>query len=165
MTQRQGIFVTGHEASLILADPCNTLQRIIARGAWKAVYETNNERLTANGQEVFVRPPDYVYVIKYDFVWGSHVEPCVRLFRNKVYKSRYWFLAMVNPQEFVEEYPTKVFQVDTPKFEQGRLVFYVYNMIGTEVARFVFGRHQRVTGSVLMSKIIEELSIAPRVKV
>ena len=161
-----GYYCAESIASDIIADPC-TLQVKLSRGnlSVSKVYVTNASRLDSNVGHLFLRPPDYMYAIKFDHInQGDHH---VRVFRPHAFreKSNLFFVAHGVPLSNGGFPLVRVVNVEKPSISQGKMLFRVYNALsGTEVGVYSFPIGSRVTCATLYPFIRRDLHVSPVVK-
>ena len=156
------VFIRDSVARKVLRDVNYVQSLSIQAGVpgWKDVWVTNCERLDNNLGTIFMAPPDYLYVIKFDVVMTSH-NNCIQLFRHQGGKTEYWALCMRRQEVVFEEPRTRVLTVRPPIFEQGMLQYYVYGMNGDEIGCFSFRAQERITVKRFIKRVLVDMEPLP----
>lgn len=146
-------------------DNSGRLEQFLATTKFKPVWVTNDERLDAGEDHIFVQPPDSLYVIK--FQKECSMGDSVSLFRN----ARSNFMMIVHRRQIQQgdwlRYTSLVIQVARPRHEQGHIVFDVHTMNGSLSGSNQFRHHERVTVQRLKNRFREDLpdgSVKPSTK-
>jgi hypothetical protein len=160
-------FIREPFAALVIQQNMSFIRDLYEDRDFNDTWCTNCERLDAGLPAVFMPPPDYMYVVRFNKVF-SMLDNKVQLFRHNGGKTIYYVVCM-NRATLTEADITPMVRVMTlapPVFEQGRLRFTVSNSVtGSEVGSYIFSMRERVTAKALMDTITEQLQLPPNVKV
>jgi hypothetical protein len=143
----QGTFISMEVARRIMAEPWLILD-MDADLTWRRLYHTNEARLNNEAQQVFVQPPDYMYVTGFKMYFNHEY---MRIYRNLTNRSRVCFLAIKRGQDM--QFPTRVLQVAQPRFEQNGFTFEVSGMNGDHIGEYTYKIGDRVTIQRLVNRI------------
>jgi len=143
----QGTFISMEVARRIMAEPWLILD-MDADLTWRRLYHTNEARLNNESQQVFVQPPDYMYVTGFKMYFNHEY---MRIYRNLTNRSQVYFLAIKRGQDM--QFPTRVLQVAQPRFEQNGFTFEVSGMNGDHIGDYTYKIGEHVTIQRLVNRI------------
>jgi hypothetical protein len=155
MSEWAQTFISKREGERLLTHPSEIMQGIEARGIWKDLWCANVDRVIGGETAVFVRPPDYLYVVKFDFIAAAY-GGLVKLYRNFHDKSGFT-LVLMDRSIPLPEPSTKVFMVEPPTLVADKIEFRVTNMIGVPVGTYAFGKNQYVNTQRLRFAVINDM--------
>ena len=143
----QGTFISLEVARRIMAEPW-LICDMDADLTWRRMCHTNKARLNNESQQVFVQPPDYMYVTGFK-MYFNHEH--MRIFRNLTNRSRVCFLAIKRGADI--HFPTRVLQVAQPRFEQNGFTFEVTGLNGDFIGNYTYKIGDRVSIQRLVNRI------------
>jgi hypothetical protein len=160
----RGSFVTEQVALAVKDDPTLVTDgKTQAWFAWQPIYVTNVDRLDSKAGNVFTRPPDHLYVIK--FVQDNDHD-YVRVFKPRFeHQSGFYWIAHGVPKDGGGERPVRVVMVHKPSYEQGKLCFRVDGMNGDLIGVYTFPLFSRVARTTITPFIRRDLGLSSHTKV
>lgn len=152
------LYLTRAHGDQILRNP--GALRNLGQRVFTPMWATNVERLEEDVNNVYVTPPDYPYICKFDLVWEAR-DKLERLFVQSSGRSQMYILArkmmMTVPNSRIPV--SIVLQVGKPSFDcaDGMVAFAAHNLGGNLVGTYEFPTSRRVTVSMLKSEVKYDL--------